>query len=208
MRTAAQIKTLEVVFKLLRALAHRVRGDLSVLNNDLAYLATVMGESEVGRSRVRLSQIAGMMGEIGALNEGAGSKNLSALDGLSPIISGSQKLVGGELLDGLYIAVQLDQLLLVGRILNELFGVWNIAELSLRDRELLRVALVPRLSFSDKLAQGERFGSITEFIEANYGERLVVRGGIADLILLAHGWQVLIGDGQVTVCVPVNSRLG
>ncbi len=208
MGTQEQAKTLEVVFKLLRALAHRVRGDLSVLNNDLAYLATVVGDSEVERSRGRLTQIAGIMGEICALNQGAGYQNISALDALSPILYGCQNLVGGEILKGLCITAQREQLVSLGRIFNELFGPLERAELSLKDPNMLNVMLTPSLSISDKPARGERCSSITEFVEGALGERLIFKGGIADLILLGHGWQALVGDNRITVCVPVTSFLG
>lgn len=207
METVEQVRALEVVFKLLRALAHRVRGDLSVLNNDLAYLATVVGESEVERSRGRLTQIAATMGDIGALNHGAGAKKMAALEALSPIISGCENILGGEMLNGLFVVAQREQILLVGRIFSELFGSWNRVEVSREERDILRVMLTPKASCLEKLSKGAVCSSITEIVEVTHGERGVVKGGVVDLIFFAHAWQGCGSDCGITVRLRHNSPL-
>ena len=44
---------LELCARILRSLAHRVRGDLSVITNELAYIATLVDSEEIKFSRAR-----------------------------------------------------------------------------------------------------------------------------------------------------------
>jgi hypothetical protein len=76
-----------VCARLLRALSHIVRGDLSVITNDLAYLSAIAPPEELERPRARCASAAATLGKVNIIT---GSMSL---EGVS--LSGIVRELGG-----------------------------------------------------------------------------------------------------------------
>lgn len=194
---------LQVCARLLRALAHRIRGDLSVITNDLAYIATIVDPAEVERARARCGRISSGLAHIGALSAHS-SQELVPLSWLLRIFGVSEKMEG--LPSEAQAQVSRTLLEHVAALLRELVGVWDVSwrdegasestTLSLHTRE-------PR-DFS------EHYLSLGAFAVAQLGERFVVEAGLIDLILRDHRWvvAVLCVDHRATIQLTIPSVRG
>lgn len=194
---------LQVCARLLRALAHRIRGDLSVITNDLAYIATIVDPGEVERARARCGRISAGLAHLGAISVTATkevvplSRALRAF-GISETGDDSAGSVQVEIAQGLLEHCAL--------LLRELVGEWDASWRGDRTREssTLTVHIRATRDFSDKYA------SLGSFAVAQLGERFVVEAGLIDLILRDHGWPVAVvcEDHRATIRLTIPSVRG
>ncbi|MFO0417304.1 MAG: hypothetical protein ACK5Y6_08455 [Pseudomonadota bacterium] len=190
---------LTICARLLRALAHRVRGDLSVITNDLAYIATMIDPTELERPRSRCSKIAHTLGSLSAL----GSVGRREVVGAELILEkflidkGYQAAVNGH-----QVEVDLEALGQMVALLRELCGEWR------GDVELGSDSLECRLRFKEQRQLKASYDTMSDFAAAELGERYVVEGCLIDLIGRDHGWvyQVtqLESEAALTVIVPIK----
>ncbi len=181
---------LELSARLFRALTHRIRGDLSVITNDLAYLSAVVDPSELERPRARCGQIATTLAALSALSKSSGQESIALREVLTLFnlpTEASHALVAVD--KGLASeAVALTRALV---------GGWKSARMLVEQPEKIRVFLVGL--GVDQLKQS--YGSISAFASSELGEKSVVEGCVADIIFREHGWAIEIGvvDGAATV---------
>lgn len=173
---------------MMRALAHTVRGDLSVVTNDLSYFSTLLPEGETDRSRARCAAVVA---------------NLSRL-----------VLLQGDLVMSEVREEELCRVVGVTEVAAPLSGVVRAdpAKLSLVLQEVEKVLLGERSGacvrrYESVSAHGEGglsvvfsgvnegfvglsiYTSLSQFAAARRGERYVVSAAAADLVLLSHGWE-------------------
>jgi hypothetical protein len=194
---------LHVCARLLRALAHRIRGDLSVITNDLAYIATIVDPAEVERARARCGRISSGLAHIGALSA-HGNREVVPLSWLLRIFGVSEKMEGppGE------AQVQVFRGLLehAAALLRELVGVWDVTWCGDGASESTTLSLHVR----DTRDFSEKYLSLGSFAVAQLGERFVVEAGVIDLILRDHRWAVAVvcEDHRATIRLTIPSVRG
>lgn len=194
-KVAIHESELQVCAQILQSLAHRIRGDLSVINNDLAYLATIVDPAEVERSRTRCSAISAVLSHFGALGSYADTKTEIALDKLLKIFCVSAATDTD--LERRTVSVSSVLVELAAVLLRELVGGLN-GSFEHGDGAI-RATIVIKSDMTRDFS--EEYGSIAAFAAAQLGERFLVEAGLVDLIFRDHGWvvAVLCTDHRVAV---------
>jgi hypothetical protein len=194
---------LQVCARILRALAHRIRGDLSVITNDLAYIATLVDPSETERARNRCSRISAGLSNIGAMSSSEAKKLLPIEYALRPFG------VPGEIAKenrGVRILVADGLIEHAASLVRELVGEWE-SHIQIKS-DAKEVDLILQLRHTPTTET--EYVSVGAFAGAQLGERFAVEGGLVDLILRDHGWQVAVvcGDQRATVCITIPTVPG
>ncbi len=193
---------LELSARLFRALTHRIRGDLSVITNDLAFLSSLVDPNEVERPRARCAQIATTLSALSALSKLSGKDVLPTGEALSLF-----SLSGIPLRDE-HSRVELDRNLVREALVlvRSLVGEWSAGCVERSDSE----RLVVKLSSPWKSQMKQEYDSVSAFASAELGERSVVEGCVADLIFREHGWRVHVSSENdtlaLTFTIPVRDR--
>jgi len=180
------------------AFSHVVRGDLSVITNEVSYLAARMPCEELGRVRNRCSQIASIVSKIAGL-QGELSLSLVGTDAVARVFGAS---LDGASTDVVAIdAVKVERLASgIRQMIPGAGAAWTARE---SEHGLCLSIRVPRHQ-----GLGARYGSWSGFASKELGERSVVDAVVADLIMRAHGWVIAIDsrDGlQCDMRVPLAS---
>lgn len=167
-----------------RAFSHVVRGDLSVITNEVSYLATSMPCEELGRVRNRCAQIAATVSKIAGLKSEVSSEPIAA--------EKAAAIFGARLSPGASGTVSLDRVKIerLASIVRHLFGDGDIpwtAEWS----EEFGLGLSIRVPKPSGLVK--RYSSWSSFAAGELGERAVIDAVVADLIMRAHEWRLAIG---------------
>lgn len=174
---------LELSSRLLRALSHRIRGDLSVVTNDLVYLSSLVDPAELQRPRARCANIASSLTSLGSLTSST-KRERSRCSQLADVLllKLDPSLDPGR-------EVHVDRALLQDavRLLRQLFGPWSgvIQEgaAGIKDLEC-------NIHFERTSMLQEAYSSVGRLAAAELGERLVVEGCLIDLIFRDHSWLV------------------
>lgn len=181
----------ELCSRLLRALAHRIRGDLSVVTNDLSYISTLIDPAEVERSQERCRKIAS---ELGVLRVLTGGFEMQA-DALSVVLRHF----------GIYHAqsphyvncrVSLDEEVLKQTVvmIRELLGSWS-SFIEEAHGESSGVSICLEWRPCEYIL--ESVSSFSAGISPCIGERGVVPAVLVDLVFRAFGWSTeMFGDGD------------
>ncbi len=189
----------EVVARLVRALLHQMRGDLSVINNDLVYLSSVIDPNEVQRPRERCAQISHLLGRLGVLSQRSPKRSVSA---------GELRSLFNAQADGLFSCrglVKIDAELVgrgIGLLAHLLGGVRSTVIASHNDDASLEVCIrgaAPRIV-------RETYGSASSFALSELGERAVLDGCIVDLIIQDHDWHLRVEQGEEGPMVHLSIR--
>jgi hypothetical protein len=166
-----------------RAFSHVVRGDLSVITNEVSYLATTMTCEELGRVRNRCSQIAATVSKI------AGLRN-----DIAPTPLGADEAAG---IFGARLSSSSSEMVLLDRV--------KIERLSSIVRQMFAEADTPwiaewsseyGLTLSIRIPKSpgpiRRYASWSSFAAGELGERAVIDAVVADLIMRAHEWRLSV----------------
>lgn len=177
------------------AFSHVIRGDLSVITNEVSYLASLMPSRELERVSNRCSQIAGIVSKIAGLQSEE-----------APVFIDSGEL---ERLFGVERSrVPCSQTIRVDRVRVERFAsilrdLMPGVQASIRypsGAEPLAVILhnrhVPRCIGT--------YSSWSNFAARELGERSVIDAVVADLIIRAHGWRVVISSEKDRVIGEIS----
>jgi hypothetical protein len=183
-----------------RAFTHILRGDLSVITNEISYLATKLPAGELDRASNRCSQMASTISKIAGLNTEL-SVELIPYDDIARMF-GIRELTparaGGVYMD----RVRGERLSLMMRYLlgGELTGALEISN----PEALLSMHL---LTLGPETERRE-YRSWSSFATQERGERYVIEGVVADLLLRACGWgvQIVVGDGRTSAHVSVQDN--
>lgn len=175
-----------------RAFSHVVRGDLSVITNEVSYLATTMPSEELGRVRNRCSQIAATVSKIAGLQSEL-SLSLVGVDAVARTLGAGLPRVSDEIvaIDG----VKVERL--ASSIRQMIQGSGASWSTDVREGESAVFSIhLPRHN-----GLGAQYASWSSFAAKELGERLVIDAVVADLIMRAHGWTVGIDSRDGLRCV-------
>ena len=175
-----------------RAFSHVVRGDLSVITNEVSYLATAMPSDELGRVRNRCSQIAAIISKIAGLQS---DLSLSYV-GVESVARTFGAIVPSDSRDTVAIdAVKIE------RLASSIRQIIPSGDISWTAQSLEGEGVVLCLLLPGHQGLGGRYGSWSSFAAKELGERCVVDAVVADLILRAHGWSIGIESKDGLRCV-------
>lgn len=181
-----------------RAFTHILRGDLSVITNEISYLATKLPVGELDRATNRCSQMASTISKIAGLS-GDLTLELIPYDEVARMfgaVSFAPRQGGGVYMDrvrGERLALMIRHLL--GGTLESSLDIATPDE----GATIRLVALGPD-------AETREYASWSAFAARERGERYVIEGVVADLLLRACAWGVHIslGHGQVHARVSIR----
>lgn len=178
--------------RLVRSLTHLIRGDLSVITNDLTYLGSLVEPHEVERAQARCARVATTLSKLSAL-VGPGDKLRRPLSALQPLFAGG---AFDRVPERATIAVDLS---LIGRavtLLREMSGGWERCEGNADNGYISVQAARGTLT-----TPVERFQSGSDYAAAKLGEGGAIEGCLVDLILRDHGWlmEISVSPGGVVV---------
>jgi hypothetical protein len=186
--------------RLLRSLAHRVRGDLSVIANDLAYLGTIVGTDEIRRSRERCDKIADALSAIGDLQSGLEKEFLT----IRALVATFGVNTNADIPENEKLHAAPKLLTRCVAILVQLIGPFT--EVRLEDETAGKKKIVALSAYPRALSPPRAvYSSFSSFAGEQLGERFVVEASIVDLILRDHGWevQVFCNEGSVDCSLKI-----
>lgn len=166
-----------------RAFSHVVRGDLSVITNEVSYLATQMPSEELGRVRNRCSQMAATISKIAGLQSDVTTTRLGA-DAAARIFGAALEGRGDDVVS--LDCVKIERLASSIRQMLPASDTPWMAESS--DGSVLTLSRTIQ-SFQ---GAGARYASWSSFASKELGERSVIDAVVADLIMRAHGWRLAL----------------
>ncbi len=190
---------LELSSRLLRALSHRIRGDLSVVTNDLVYLSSVVDPAELERPKARCANIAASLASLGSLTSSTKRERSRCsllaeilLLKLDPSVDPERE-----------VCIDKTRLQDAVRLLRQLLGSWSgVIRVGVGGREDLECSI----RFERTSTLQEVYSSVGRLAAAELGERFVVEGCLIDLIVRDHSWLVRFSrkdDSLVgTITVP------
>lgn len=185
---------LELNARLLRSLAHRIRGDLAVITNDLVYLAALCDPRELERPRTRCESIAALLATVTVLSPGnvEGRIACSELAELCGVACDAPALESTG-----HVVISAALIRRAVGFLRDLLGPWSGAlELS-KTGGISHVTCVLRFSEGRRLERG--YSSLARLAAAELGEKLVVEGSLFDLIMRDHRVDVSFRSYDVEV---------
>ncbi len=171
------------ISRLARALLHSLRGDPSVIQNELSCLSLSCCEESIRIARMRVESITSQIGELSVLGTPA-RHEVVPLAQVAPGGLSSQALVRCD----------------VRALQRALAAPARLLRSAPRS-----VAWAPpgtlSISFSCGAGEPAEFHSLSSFAGEMAGEREIVPAAVADLILCAHGLSARVRHepGQVTV---------
>lgn len=193
---------LQVCARILRALAHRIRGDLSVITNDLAYIATLIDPNETERARNRCSRISTELAKINLVGSGEELKATTLGQAIRPF-GAVDKL--GDRISAVEVRVAQATIEQAVALLREIFGTWKlrIDEHSARLQLTLQLNEMPQARVEAGRVQRTEYSSIGDFAHEHLGERCAVEAGVIDLIFSCHGWSVTVRCDEKLVVIEM-----
>ena len=163
------------------AFSHLVRGDLSVITNEVSYLATTMPSEELGRVRNRCSQIAATVSKIAGLR-GEMSPTPLGVDEVAAIF-------GARLGSSPSETISLDRVK-IERLASSIRQIFADADTPWIAEWSSENGLSLFLRIPNSRGQTRRYASWSSFAAGELGERAVIDAVVADLIVRAHEWRV------------------
>ncbi len=180
----------------MRSLAHSIRGDLSVLTNDLTYLATVAPPGETDRLKARCQSIASALHGMGLFGSGVVTPKSVTLDELcrdcGVVLATGPRPELSVTVDATLFCRALGAVLSVLSTLLKSGTSWG-AEGQVFDTETWTLTFLGELATEE----ADGFWSLGSFAGARLGERVIPQIAFGELALLCQG---------VTTTVRVFSR--
>lgn len=188
--------------RLLRSLAHMIRGDLSVINNDLVYVSSMVGEGELERSRARCAQVAAVVGKLHALSPEEARSEISGAE-LAAIFGAAVDDAAASA----KVSVDHGAMRHVACALREVLGSYS-ATMSNQHAGGDTSAVLSLALTRDGVPVSELSHDLFSSLAAvEKGERAVVDGCIIDIVLRNHGWMAdLSRPSTVIIRIPCESR--
>lgn len=174
-----------------RAFSHVVRGDLSVITNEVSYLATKMPCEELGRVRNRCSQIASIISKIAGLQSDL-SLSLVGADAVARTFGAIMKIASTDV-----VAIDAVKVERLASAIRQMLPNGDVAWTAQPFEEGLALSI--ELPSHSGLCGA--YSSWSGFASKELGERSVVDAVVADLIMRAHGWTIAIDSKDGLRCV-------
>ena len=179
-----------------RAFTHSMRGDLSVITNELSYLATKLPAGELDRASNRCSQMASTISKIAGLQSESLVETVS-LEDLSRMF-GARNLVLDESRGYRIDRTRGERLALMLRYLLEEGSQGSLVVSEAKN------SLCLTLSSDGPDGTPRLYGSWSSFSSQERGERYVIEGVVADLLTRGFGWVVSITAGEGSVLASIQ----
>jgi hypothetical protein len=183
-----------------QAFSHVVRGDLSVVTNELAYLASRLPSEDLSRVKNRCAQMAATISKIAGLESALRVSPVEATT-LARVFSADPASALDETTVS-YDPIKIERLAtIIRQMCGEGGGAWS-ARVE-RESEAVFFSFVSPRGLEGE--ESKRFHSFSEFASRVLGERSVIDGVVADLIIRAHGWSVSLlvsprsTEGEISV---------
>lgn len=170
-----------------RAFSHVMRGDLSVIANEVSYLATKMPSEDLSRVRGRCSQMAATISKIAGLQSEPSRAIVSA--------NAVARTFGAVLQGREEDAVALDSVK-IERLACGIRQLFPSSDVAWTARPHDQDSLALELYIPTHQGLGARYASWSSFVSKELGERVVIDAVVADLIMRAHGWTVGIESSK------------
>lgn len=183
---------LAVVERLARALLHTVRGDLSLIQNELSYLSTVHGAGELRTAIARCRNIATQLSQLVPAKVPIEFQTVR----LSEILAET----GGQGPDDEWSLIgDRNSFIAAFSLLPRLLGVswYNVAEWREGKTPCIKMIIAHR-----GVIKGS-FSSLSSYVSAEVGERGVVQAAVSDLVLqhLGYAMEVLAREEHVETLI-------
>jgi len=176
---------IELIERLSRTLLHTLRGDLSVLQSELSYLSGLYAEKEVACALSRCRSIAAKLTTLEAFrapterNEGTSlDEILRGLDFEAASIQGAKDFRRSDLQTALSF---------LPRSLRRSPQSCTFERVSGDVHVTMRLAVE-----NDPFGRPFRGTSLSRFTQGRFSDVTVLEALVADFILRAHGWRVLL----------------
>ncbi len=184
-----------------RALIHVIRGDLSVITNDLTYLGGVVSEEEVARAKARCANIAQFVGKLAVLQNSSETRPATLVELLraappaGDLTAGSMtSIIGCNAQQGSFVFMTLSALLGSGEGTGKVTSAVDVKD------GVCRLLLAKERT--DELLGS--YPTLSGFALRARGERSVVDAAICDLILQASGWRSGVAVTDMTVEISME----
>ncbi len=186
-----------------RALTHVIRGDLSVITNDLTYLAGMLPAGEVDRAKTRCANIAQFLGKLAVLQNGFTPQQHTLMDFLKSCLRSEVSDIAPW--SDCEVRCDLKQAQCVFATIASLVGSHGTAGIS---SAVVNVegdkctVLHPGARVDEPLGH---YPVLSDFASGARGERAVVDAALCDLILQMHGWSggVTVTDTTIEISVTI-----
>jgi hypothetical protein len=183
-----------------------VRGDLSVVTNDLCYLGTVISPDEVERPKMRCAHIGQVVGKLSIL-EGALEISPCTVEALLGHDVELREDGADEDRAILLLRCDIKRARFVLDTLASLVGCRGAAHSSRPDKAgqgpVCAISFV-RARSAEAVAS---YPCFSEFAAQVWGERSVVDAALCDLIVKAHGWRSSAVVSETNVELEVDIPL-
>jgi hypothetical protein len=184
-----------------RALTHVIRGDLSVITNDLTYLGGMVPDGEVDRAKTRCANIAQFLGKLAVLQNAFTPRQCTLVDF-------SKSCLKSEVSDvapwsGCEVRCDLQQAKVVFGIVTSLIsspGTEGTSSATVNVEADMCTVLHSGARVDEPLGH---YRVLSDFASSARGERAVVDAAVCDLILQMHGWSGVVSVTDTTVDVSV-----
>lgn len=191
-------KECEIVLaeRLASSLLHAVRGDLSVISNELSFVGSQYGEELVASSKNRCRSISARLALLGEVR----SPSVRSLIPVRQLVSGAP--IEGE---NERISVRCDP----HSITRVLHGVQVVAPAAPRNAFFMLDDTSFRLGWTvmQTMQRQQAYTSLSSFVRDEVGERPVLEAVIADLLVRSHGWQLMVVPERLGFsCFVMGSR--
>jgi hypothetical protein len=195
---------LELCARILRSLAHKVRGDLSVITNELAYIATLVDSEEIKFSRARCDKMADTLSAISELVD-TGIKARTNLSEVARIFGVTRSRPE---FDTFFVTASPRLLERLVKAVRDILGAGYQVEVTDSGDSLAILRVEARVT--NHVGVKKSYSSISAFTADILGERFVVDAGVADLILRDHQWPARIDleDRSVVLTISVSRGSG
>lgn len=176
-----------VCARLLRALSHIVRGDLSVITNDLAYLSAVTSAEELERPRARCASAAATLGKVNVI---AGSLSTNGVS-LTAI---AREFGAAPITESVLIRGDESKVVWIARTLRSLLGEFVVRGVVPAPSERFVIECVATCAATEvrprDSASTERYSSFGDYAARELGEREIVEASLVDLLFHGFGWRL------------------
>lgn len=166
---------LELFERFSRALLHVVRGDLSVIQNELAFISAVHGEEHVRSSLGRCRSVAGVLSNLSCAR-------VPALVQSIPVTSVLPGVGAGAALQEWTLRGERASLASALAALPELLGA--------KVKGAIVASSALRIEIGHRPADVGSYNSLSSFVSAEVGELGVMKAVVADLLLRNLGYDV------------------
>lgn len=194
-----------VCARLLRALSHIVRGDLSVVTNDLTYLSSIAPPEELERPRARCASAAATLAKVNVITGCISSDGIllsSVVRELGSPLEVEQALVRGDP----------SKLAWLGQTLRALFGTITLRTVIRMPHERVTFECdaprSPERGGARRVSGLARYRSMGEYASRELGEREVVEASLVDLVLRGFGWELDMLSDERGVTLRVTAPQG